>query len=1096
MDKLLLYGRQIVQNPYGVLSKYNFLPTYTKFDADSELDPANKIWIEFCRAIRGNDVDAFITDLLQRAYFREISQSYAALFEAILFSFGYRQVLISTSLPVELTDNAIENYLAAEKLSGRIEVILKIREYYCKICDWDRDFQYCVKSVVAPQIEDGTNEDNNKFAASVLSNALFCLNYYNYPIEQFKKASLGLNMIHPLRPPVDFHISGEKINVGYLSADLNGHQVSRLMFWAFRCYDTARFNVKIYNCNPHNANVCPEFSDINVEHVGLMSNESIAEKMRNDNIDILVELGGYTASSRPFVVQHRPAPVTISYLGYPNTIGLHGLHYKITDEVLNPTDEEFIEKPLRLPLGIHCYHHDGRFYLNKTTSNMVRYCSFNNPRKYSREYLQCIAEILKGNPNSILILRYMNFNDAYVTRKVRERFFEYGIPIERVDIGYVDSVEDMIQLYNSCDLVLDPYPYGSHSTACEALWMDTPILTLKGNTYRSRVGASLLYQLGMPELVCDHTLEYVQKAINFKPYPKKYIFNKMESADFNDPAKFCKQFEDAYIETLRNIPDYERKVVMADGIMPNNTWRNPPETVHQNALHYTTTFHGLKLEFFNDNYTAPKPEIAEVTPIQHIEFSNNTYNVQEQILHQVRGFSEFSDDSAKSQLPYLIAQLGSLGWYDELVDILIMYNETFAKTPDYSLPLNLCLYFKFYQAGYELASQVLMNGKWDGENAAKTMIGHIAHLVGDTERFLALYPKQTQPALSVLYSVNEPDINPKILLDNVDIFPTKGKVGILSGNFKNHAIAVALRWLSEMSEIILFSNTDFDETYNKNTKVILPRDPKSAALLIAEHEIDILVEIDGYTGGNLVNICDYQPARKIVSFLGYPGEMHHPAYSGRISDFLLPNDEFSKIWVMGCGVQFMDPIDMKIENLGKDYVCLNSPCKMSDEFLRVLREILNRSGRKIIFSHIYLRDNFINEKFFERLETHKIGRSQVEIVRADTQEEYLNLYNRAIAALDPWPYGGHSTTLEALHMGTPVVTLKGSLYRSNIASACLKRIGHPEWIAVSPQDYIDIACGIVADKLEVRAATRGSDMANRKAFAREFRRVCDEIAKS
>jgi len=246
----------------------------------------------------------------------------------------------------------------------------------------------------------------------------------------------------------------------------------------------------------------------------------VEDLIRNDQIDILVDLAGHTANNHMLLFAKKPAPVQVTYLGYPNTTGLPTMDYRITDEWADPigqTEHLHTEELTRLPKSFLCYKPPENapevLSLPALSKGNVTFGSFNNRSKVTPETVKIWSAILKAVLNSRLILKSKALNDKETCQVLREMFFENGVSPEQIElVGYL-PFEQHLRLYNRIDIGLDTFPYNGTTTTCEAMWMGVPVIALAGESHASRVGVSLLSNVGLSELIAESTEDYIKKAV-------------------------------------------------------------------------------------------------------------------------------------------------------------------------------------------------------------------------------------------------------------------------------------------------------------------------------------------------------------------------------------------------------------------------------------------------------------------------------------------------------------------------------------------------------------------------------------------------------
>lgn len=293
--------------------------------------------------------------------------------------------------------------------------------------------------------------------------------------------------------------------------------------------------------------------------VGL-SDEDVARKVYEDRIDILVDLAGHTANNRLLVFARKPAPVQVTWLGYPNTTGMPVMDYRITDDVVDPVgaaDPYYTERLTRLSQGFLCYappeEASDISSLPALREGRVTFGSFNNLPKMNKRVVKVWSKILSMVPGSSLLLKSKPLMDEGVRRRYLKMFSMWGISAERIVFeGYTQTTREHLSLYNRVDIGLDPFPYNGTTTTCEALWMGVPVVTLMGNRHSSRVGASILSRVGLQELICGTEADYVNRAVALAADLERLktlrtqMRERLTGSPLCDAASFAGMVEDSY----------------------------------------------------------------------------------------------------------------------------------------------------------------------------------------------------------------------------------------------------------------------------------------------------------------------------------------------------------------------------------------------------------------------------------------------------------------------------------------------------------------------------------------------------------------------
>lgn len=359
----------------------------------------------------------------------------------------------------------------------------------------------------------------------------------------------------PVWPP---RPEGRRIRVAYLSSDLHAHATARLLAGVLEAHDRDRFEIFAVSYGPDTGDPMRERLKAACEHwiaARSQSDAAIAQLCRGRGIDIAVDLKGYTQDGRPGILAHRAARVQVSWLGYPGTLGRHA-DIVLADAVTIPPGAEgfWSEAVVRLPLY---QPNDGLAELPPPPSRVEAglpgdafvFCCFNNPAKITPEVFTVWAAILKAVPGSVLWL-YAGAPGA--AENLRAHAAQAQVAPERLVFAQPAPHADHLARHALADLVLDTWPYGAHTTASDALRLGIPILSLPGKGFASRVGASLLTALGLPELIAETRGQYAAKAVALAgdraalTALKDRVRTAIRASSVFDPAVFARTLEAAF----------------------------------------------------------------------------------------------------------------------------------------------------------------------------------------------------------------------------------------------------------------------------------------------------------------------------------------------------------------------------------------------------------------------------------------------------------------------------------------------------------------------------------------------------------------------
>jgi predicted O-linked N-acetylglucosamine transferase (SPINDLY family) len=347
------------------------------------------------------------------------------------------------------------------------------------------------------------------------------------------------------------------LRVGYVSPDLRQHPVGFYMEPIISrhqreqvepfCYSDARPDA----LSQRLGNACTGWRNI-----ADWSDDRVAQTIRNDRIDILIDLAGHTAGHRLLVFARRPAPVQGTYLGYVNTTGLATMDYAITDKYLDPpgVHEPFRTEILyRLPRSYLCYipptRCDDVGPLPATKNGYVTFACMNNFSKVTPQTLDVWARILQRVPGCRIVLQS---DIAAHLAQTRERFARAGVDESRVQFVGKRPLNEYFALHNTFDIALDPFPHNGGTTTCDALWMGVPVITVIGEHAVMRAGSSILSTLGLPELVANSVEDYIDLAAALAEDPvrlanlRRTMRNRMSNSPLMDLPGFVNDLEAAY----------------------------------------------------------------------------------------------------------------------------------------------------------------------------------------------------------------------------------------------------------------------------------------------------------------------------------------------------------------------------------------------------------------------------------------------------------------------------------------------------------------------------------------------------------------------
>lgn len=353
-----------------------------------------------------------------------------------------------------------------------------------------------------------------------------------------------------------------RMRIGYVSPDFHEHPGGRNVLALLSSHDPAQ--VEVF-CYAHVARADAITHRIRGyahqwRDIYLLNDAQLTDLIRRDQIDILVDLAGHTGGNRLSVFARKPAPVQVTWLGYPNTTGLTTMDYRLTDALADPpgeSDNLCSEQLIRLPDTAWCFQAPTEnLPLEENTltaATPITFGSFNNFAKITAPMLQLWAQILHLTPDTKLLIKAKALRSPSAIRRVHEIMQSAGITPGRLDLqGWRKSHQDHLAAYRHVHIALDTFPYHGTTTTRDALWMGVPVVTLAGKSHVSRVGVSLLTNVGLPELIAQSSEDYIRIATELaNDLPRlqnlhSTLRQRMQQSPLMDAPNFARNIEAAY----------------------------------------------------------------------------------------------------------------------------------------------------------------------------------------------------------------------------------------------------------------------------------------------------------------------------------------------------------------------------------------------------------------------------------------------------------------------------------------------------------------------------------------------------------------------
>ena len=404
------------------------------------------------------------------------------------------------------------------------------------------------------------------------SEYLFHLNYTNISRKEYyllcrKHCTLWENDVLNARPPFP---QTEKIKIGFISGDFHYHAVSFFTSSLFENYDRNMFEIHLFSTLKR------ERYDIVTEmfirqtdkwhDISKTDFQDAANLIRTEKISVLIDLSGHTNAKQLNIFSLRPAPVQITYCGYPNTTGLKSIDYRITDKICEPEDAQNFhsEKLFKLDECFLCYQPyfevAPECSFEDLQGRSVIFGSFNNLSKITAKTIKLWCDVVNAVPNSKIALKYKYLNDPKLLEIMVSRFVKNGLSANRImTLDFNLDFNEHYAQYNKIDIALDTFPYNGTTTTCDALYMGVPVITVLGDRHASRVSASLLNAIGLGELVAKNEKEFVNIAVELAGNLQKLtemkqdLRKRMQDSILMDKKSFTQKWQNAILTMINEV---------------------------------------------------------------------------------------------------------------------------------------------------------------------------------------------------------------------------------------------------------------------------------------------------------------------------------------------------------------------------------------------------------------------------------------------------------------------------------------------------------------------------------------------------------------
>jgi predicted O-linked N-acetylglucosamine transferase (SPINDLY family) len=952
-------------------------------------------------------------------------------------------------------------------------------------------------------------------------------------------------------PPLERRPRGARLRLGYYSADFHSHATAFLMAELIERHHRDEFEVIAFSFGPEHdddmrqrlVSAFDRFIDVRAR-----SDKEIAQLSRQLEVDIAIDLKGFTAHQRAGIFSHRAAPIQVSYLAYPGTMGAPYIDYLIADPTLipEPAREHYSEKIVYLP---HSYqvndrhrhisgHEFSREELGLPPEGFV-FCCFNASYKITPGMFDIWMRLLRAVPGSVLWL--LDYN-ATAVNNLRKEALARGVDAGRLVFARRVPLPEHLARHRAADLFLDTLPCNAHTTASDALWAGLPVLTRLGESFAARVAGSLLNAIGLPELITHHAAEYEATALELARdrqrlarLREKLAARRLTTPLFDTDA-YTSNLEEAYrrmferyqaglppehIHLTARPADSPRRtgaiapaMVQASGCYDSGEWAQAEQLCrgvldiqveHFDALNLLgiiagrTGRSGEAAEFLR-RAVAARPEAAAA----HVNYGNvlrergrldealesydrairiapdhaeahynrgtvlNKLQRFEEALQNYRRALEIRPDYAEAHANYGNVLKG-LDRYQEAYQ---SYRHAFAVAPDLEwlrgtwlhAQLQLCDWTTLGSGIADLAEKIAA-----AQPAAAPFAVIAAADRPPLQRQTAqIWVDATCPASTALPPIGRRSRG------------TRLRVGYYSADFHAHATAYLIAELIERHDrsefdVIAFSfGPDRDDDMRRRLVAafdqfidVRSRSDAEVAQLSRNLEIDIAVDLKGFTDHQRAGIFAHRAAPIQVSYLGYPGTMGAPYIDYLVADpTLIPESTrqhySEQIAYLPHSYQVNDrqrPIsgrEFTREELGLPpegfvFCCFNASYKITPEVFDIWMRLLRAVPGSVLWllaPEAAARDNLRREAL-----ARGVAAERLVFAARLPLPEHLARHRAADLFLDTLPYNAHTTASDALWAGLPVLTRLGESFAARVSASLLNAIDLPELITHTAAEY-------------------------------------------
>ncbi len=953
-----------------------------------------------------------------------------------------------------------------------------------------------------------------------------------------------------VRVPADVS-PGRVIRLGFVSADLRMHSVAFFLEPLLHRIDRNRFEVHLFS-GVHQPD---KMSDLLASHaarthsiVGL-SEERFKALGRSLAIDVMIDLSGHTGGNCLPAFGGRLAPLQGSWLGYPHSTGLRSLDFRLSDAWIEPLPESKTfssENIVHISGGAHCYRLPGEEIplspLPMATNGGPTFICCNNSPKISPRLLRVWAELLRQLPGARLILKNGGFSYPPREAEVREYFTSAGVDAERVEIRpLAPNIRSHLEMYHEADIALDTYPYQGTTTTCEALWMGVPVVSLRGNSARTRHAVSLLSQAGMEDWIVESEEAYIRRVVEAVAdldalvTLRRELRNRVRSSSLGNPSSFALRFQ----STIRKLWAVFCKAHGAAPCAVEEALREADEDLLKAAA---VEAHGSGVEALRQGRIADAErfwrQAAEsgFAPSAWVALAHSLEERGEAALaHEAwsEAYEVFSDR------PEIVAAYAescrAVGDIDRATEA---YAETVRMAPDKpGIWMNLSALYRATRQPVraEEAARRSLELKddfpeaWNNLGCALRDQGRFDDAVAAFCRALELRPEWAEVHSNLVYLLNfVPGLSHADLREQHAVYdarqlgdivtplagtrrrPRPGqaplRIGFLSPDLRSHSVShfarAAFPALARAgADIHVFSDATHPDRVTDELRSLSARWNEVGALpdvdllrCLRDRKLDVLVELSGHTAGNRLPLLAHRAAPVQISWLGYPAAPESRGIDFFLTDHhIYPDGDDLPVGLLRLdagALPYAPPHDLPVLDgaIGDGpltFGAFHNLAKMHEGVWKQWTRLLDAlPTSRLCVKCPQFSDPELLGQWMGKLRKWGTPLDRIEFLEYEASSAgHLGCYRRIDVALDTGPYNGATTTMEALSMGVRVLTIPGDTPAARYAGGLIRTFGDPDDVLPDETSLIERASAIG----ETLSALRSSRAERQRAMIERCR---------